>query len=303
MKEMTTLTIPSAQHTLIYKRYSLDAIFTPKNVAVIGATETPKSVGHTVLRNLISNPFGGTIFPVNPKRETVLGLKAYPTIAAVPEKVDLAVIVTPAPTVPGLIGECVAAGVKGAIIISAGFKEMGAVGADLERQILEQARRSGMRIIGPNCLGVMNSHTGLNATFAGAMARPGNVGFISQSGALCTAILDWSFQEMVGFSAFVSMGSMLDVGWGDLIDHLGRDPHTQSIVIYMESIGDARAFMSAAREVALTKPIIVIKAGRTEAAAKAAASHTGSLTGSDEVLDAAFRRAGVLRVNQIAHLF
>ena len=226
----------------------------------------------------------------------MLGIKAYPSIADVPEPVDLAVIVTPAATVPEVIGECVEAGVQGAIVISAGFKEIGPEGAELERQILEQARRGRMRLIGPNCLGVMNPCRGLNATFAGRMARPGNVGFLSQSGALCTAILDWSLREHVGFSAFVSIGSMLDVGWGDLIDYLGDDPHTSSIVIYMESIGDARSFLSAAREVALTKPIIVIKAGRTEAAAKAAASHTGSLTGSDEVLDAAFRRCGVLRV-------
>ena len=192
---------------------------------------------------------------------------------------------------------------QGRVVISAGFKERGPEGVELERQILEIAREADMRIIGPNCLGVMSPLFGLNATFASAMARPGNVGFISQSGALCTAVLDWSFSENVGFSAFVSIGSMLDVGWGDLIDYLGDDPNTHSIVIYMESVGDARAFLSAAREVALTKPIIVIKAGRTAAAAKAAASHTGSLTGSDEVLDAAFRRAGVLRVDHISDLF
>ena len=164
-------------------------------------------------------------------------------------------------------------------------------------------RRGSLRIIGPNCLGVMSPLTGLNATFAVGMARPGNVAFISQSGALCTAVLDWSLREMVGFSCFISIGSMIDVGWGDLIDYLGDDQSTRSIVMYMESIGDARSFLSAAREVALTKPIIVIKAGRTEAAVKAAASHTGSLTGSDEVLDAAFRRGGVLRVNNISDLF
>ncbi|MBD2497840.1 bifunctional acetate--CoA ligase family protein/GNAT family N-acetyltransferase [Nostoc sp. FACHB-280] len=281
----------------------LDAIFAPKTVAVIGASETPGSVGRTLLWNLITNPFGGTVFPVNPKRHSVLGIKAYPKIADIPETVDLAVIATPAPTVPGIIAECVDAGVKSAIVISAGFKEAGAAGIALEQQILAQARRGNIRIIGPNCLGVMSPLSGLNATFASAMARPGNVGFISQSGALCTAILDWSFQENVGFSAFVSIGSMLDVGWGDLIYYLGDDPRTKSIVIYMESIGDARSFISAAREVALTKPIIVIKAGRTEAAAKAAASHTGALAGSDAVLDAAFRRCGVLRVNSISDLF
>ncbi|MBD2681756.1 MULTISPECIES: bifunctional acetate--CoA ligase family protein/GNAT family N-acetyltransferase [Nostoc] len=281
----------------------LDAIFAPKSIAVIGASERENSVGRTVLWNLISHPFGGTVFPVNPKRHSVLGIKAYPNIAAVPEPVDLVIIATPALTVPSVIGECVDAGVKGAIVLSAGFKEIGTVGAELEQQVLQQVRRGKIRLIGPNCLGVMNPHTGLNATFASSMALPGKVGFISQSGALCTAILDWSFHENVGFSAFISIGSMLDVGWGDLIDYLSDDPHTESIVIYMESIGNARSFLSAAREVALTKPIIVIKAGRTAAAAKAAASHTGALAGSDAVFDAAFRRSGVLRVKSISDLF
>ena len=291
-------------HDILRRRQpSLDVFFEPKAVAVIGATETPNSVGRTLLWNLVTNPFGGTVFPVNPKRSSILGIKAYPNIAAVPAEVDLAVIVTPAPTVPGIIGECVDAGLKGAVVISAGFKEIGAAGSELEAQIVRQASRTGMRVIGPNCLGVMSPLSGLNATFASAMARPGSVGFISQSGALCTAVLDWSLREMVGFSAFLSIGSMLDVGWGDLIDYLGDDARTRSIIIYMESIGDPRAFLSAARRVALTKPIIVIKAGRTEAAAKAAASHTGALAGSDEVLDAAFRRSGVLRVNNIADLF
>jgi acetyltransferase len=281
----------------------LDVFFAPKSVAVIGATENAGSVGRTILWNLVSNPFGGTVFPINPKRPSVLGVKAYKHISEVSEPVDLAVIVTPAASVPGIIHDCVEEGVKAAIVISAGFKEIGPAGAELERQILMEARRGNMRIIGPNCLGVMCPLTGLNATFAAAIARPGNVGFISQSGALCTAILDWSLKEMVGFSAFLSIGSMLDVGWGDLIYYLGNDPRTRSIVIYMETIGDARGFLSAAREVALNKPIIVIKAGRSEAAAKAAASHTGSLAGSDEVLEAAFRRSGVLRVNSIADLF
>jgi acetyltransferase len=296
-------TFDPAHDVLHYESQALDAIFAPKNVAVIGATESPGTVGRTVVWNLISNPFGGAVFPVNPKRPSVLGVKAYPNIAGVPEKVDLAVITTPAHTVPGIIQECVDSGVKGAIIISAGFKETGPEGLELERQVLQIARRGGMRIIGPNCLGVMSPISGLNATFASAMARPGKVGFISQSGALCTAVLDWSLKENVGFSAFVSIGSMLDVGWGDLIYYLGDDPHTESIVMYMETIGDASAFLSAAREVALTKPIIVIKPGRTAGAAKAAASHTGSLTGSDEVLEIAFRRSGVLRVNSIAELF
>ncbi|HKS95369.1 MAG TPA: acetate--CoA ligase family protein, partial [Terriglobia bacterium] len=250
-----------------------------------------------------SNPFGGTVFPVNPKRPSILGIKAYPSVASVPEKIDLAVVVTPAATVPGVISECADAGVQAAVIISAGFKECGEAGARLEEQVLAEARRGRMRILGPNCLGVMSPLAGLNATFASTIARPGNVGFISQSGALCTAILDWSLKEFVGFSAFISVGSMLDVGWGDLIDYFGDDPHTRSIILYMESIGDPRAFLSAARQVALSKPIIVIKAGRTEAAAKAAASHTGALAGSDDVLEAAFRRSGVLRVDKISDVF
>ncbi len=285
------------------RRQPLDAIFAPETVAVIGATERPGSVGRTLMWNLITNPFGGTVFPVNPHRSSVLGVKAYPSVDDIPQRVDLAVIATPARTVPGIINECTEAEIKSAIIISAGFKEIGEEGAALEQQILEASQRSQMRIVGPNCLGVMRPINGLNATFAGAMAQPGNVAFISQSGALLTAILDWSFRENVGFSSFVSTGSMLDVDWGDLIYYLGEDPRTESILIYMESIGDARSFLSAAREVALQKPIIVIKAGRTEEAAQAAASHTGAMTGSDEVLDAAFRRAGVLRVGSIADLF
>jgi acetyltransferase len=286
-----------------YTANPLKSIFAPKNVAVIGATEKEGSVGRTILWNLISSPFGGAVFPINPKRPSLLGIKAYPSIKDVPDQIDLAVIVTPATSIPDLITECVEAGVKGAIVISAGFKETGPEGVELERRMLENARKGGIRIVGPNCLGVMSPISGINATFAAGMARKGNVAFISQSGALCTAVLDWSFKEDVGFSHFVSVGSMLDVDWGDLIYYLGDDPHTDSIVIYMETIGDARSFISAAREVALTKPIIVIKPGRTEGAARAAASHTGSLTGSDEVLEAAFRRAGVLRVERISEIF
>jgi acetyltransferase len=293
----------TAHNVLRYQSNPLDVMFRPRSVAVVGATEREGSVGRTIVWNLMSSSFGGIIYPVNPKRGSILGIKAYPSISQINDHVDLAVIVTPAPTVPAIVRECVEAGVKAAIIISAGFKEIGPEGVELEREILSEARRGHMRIVGPNCLGVMNPITGLNATFAARMANPGTVGFISQSGALCTAILDWSFRENVGFSAFVSIGSMLDVGWGDLIYYLGDDPRTKSIVIYMETIGDARSFLSAAREVALTKPIIVIKPGRTEQAAQAAASHTGSLTGSDEVLAAAFQRSGVLRVERIDDLF
>jgi len=284
-------------------RNPLDAFFRPTSVAVVGATEKAGSVGRTLSWNLISSPFGGAVFPINPKRSSVLGVKAYPSLAAVPDPIDLVVVCTPAQTVPAVIDECATLGIRNVVVISAGFKETGPVGVELERQILQTARSARIRIVGPNCLGVMSPVSGLNATFAAGIARPGSVGFVSQSGALLTAVLDWSVRENVGFSAVVSLGSMLDVGWGDVITYLGNDPNTKSIVVYMETIGDARAFLSAAREVALTKPIIVIKPGRTEQAAKAAASHTGSLTGSDEVLAAAFRRVGVLRVDEIADLF
>jgi acetyltransferase len=303
---MTTSSSPNIENAydvLGQRRPVLDTMLAPKSVAVIGASETVGSVGRILMENLREESFQGTVYPVNPKRATILGVPAYTSIGKVPVPVDLAVICTPAKTVPGIITECIEAGIKGAIIISAGFKEIGAEGVELERQILERARKAKMRIIGPNCLGAMIPRVGLNATFAKPMARAGSVGFISQSGALCAAVLDWSVNHDVGFSSFISIGSMLDVGWGDLIYYLGDDPDTRSIVVYMETIGDARAFLSAAREVSLTKPIIVLKVGRTAAASKAAASHTGSLTGSDEVLDAAFRRVGVLRVTAIAELF
>ena len=284
-------------------RSALESMFTPKSVAVIGATDREESVGRIVLERLRNPVFRGCIYPVNPNHTDVLGIRAYPKIGDIPEKIDLAVIVTPARTVPGVVGECVDAGVHAAVVISAGFKERGPEGAALELEIQKQLRRGSTRLLGPNCLGVMNPHTGFNATFAQDIARPGNVAFLSQSGALLTAILDWSLQEQVGFSAIVSTGSMLDVGWGDLIDYFGDDPSTGSILLYMESVGDARSFLSAAREVALRKPIIVIKAGRTPAASKAASSHTGALTGSDEVFDAALRRCGVLRVSSVSDLF
>ncbi len=285
------------------QRSTFDCMFAPQSVAVIGATDRDSSVGRTLLLNLSNPAFRGKVYPVNPKRDQVLGMRAFSSIGAIPEQVDLAILITPAPTIPGIIGECVDAGVRSAVVISAGFKERGAEGIRLEHQIREQLRRGTLRLIGPNCLGIMNPITGLNATFAHDMGLRGNVAFLSQSGALETAILDWSLEEKVGFSAVVSTGSMLDVGWGDLIDYFGDDPNSQSILLYMESVGDARSFLSAARAVALKKPIIVIKAGRSEAASKAASSHTGALTGSDEVFDAALRRSGVLRVQNIGDLF
>lgn len=280
----------------------LDPFFRPRSIALVGATERAGSVGRAIWENL--REFGGDVFPVNPKHAAICGTKAFANLAALPQVPDLVLIVTPARTVPQIVEEAGAAGARAVVIISAGFKETGSAGAELERRTLEAARRHGVRMIGPNCLGLMNPHAGLNATFATSMARPGRVAFLSQSGALCTAILDWSHEQHVGFSAFVSTGAMADVGWGDLIRHFGADVRTESIVIYMESVGaDAAGFLAAAREVAAHKPIVVIKVGRTAEASRAAASHTGAMTGSDAVLDAALRQSGVLRVDTIEELF
>jgi len=295
-----------------FRQDSLEMFFAPRAVAVIGASEKPRSVGRTVLRNLLDTPFGGVVYPIHPESAQVLGIKAYPNVAAVTGPIDLAIIATPAITVPDMIKECAVAGVGGAIIISSGFRESGAEGLALEQKILENARRADetlggmtppLRILGPNCLGIMRPFKGLNATFASGLPRKGGIGFISQSGALGAAVLDWSIRENFGFSAFISVGSMLDLGWGELIDYLGADEHTQSIVLYMETVGDARAFLSAARQVALDKPIIVLKAGRSEQGAHAAERHTGAAGESDATLDAGFRRAGALRVDTIADLF
>ena len=215
-------------------------------MAVIGATETTGHVGRAILWNLISSPFGGIVYPVNLKRKAVLGIRAFPSVQAIPDPVDLAVIITPAALVPNVIKECGEKGVRGAVIISAGFRETGPAGLELENQVLLAARRTNMRLIGPNCLGVMCPTTGLNATFAPSIAHKGSVALLSQSGAICTALLDWSLSAHVGFSALLSLGSMVDVGWGTLIDYLGNDPNTRSIVIYMESIGDVQSFLSAA---------------------------------------------------------
>jgi len=284
-------------------RAGLEALFLPRSVAVIGATDRAGTVGRSVISNLLEGKSSIKVYAVNPSHGEVLGLKTYKHIGDIAGGVDLAVVVTPAQTVPRIIGECVDAGVKSAVVISAGFREQGHEGALLEEEIQKHLQRGSLRLIGPNCMGFMNPTIGLNATFAKSMPQKGSVAFLSQSGALLTSILDWSKREQVGFSAIVSTGSMLDVGWGDLIYHFGDDPHTKSILLYMESVGAARSFLSAAREIALSKPIIVIKAGRSEAASRAAASHTGALTGSDDVLEAAFRRCGVLRVQSLADLF
>jgi acetyltransferase len=270
-------------------RHSLDPIFQPRSVAVLGASATPGSVGSILLQNLLTNPFGGVVYPINPKRRAVHGVLCYPDLSALPEVPDLAVIATPATSVPALVSECVDRGVPAAIIISAGFLELGQAGRDLEARILAVARGK-MRIIGPNCLGVIHPPTNLNASFAADMAKPGHVALFSQSGAICTSILDWAREAHVGFSTFISVGAMLDVDFADLIDYFADDPGTRSIILYMESIGDVRKFLSAARGAARTKHVILVKSGRHEA-------------GADAVFDAAFRRAGVLRVMTIPDLF
>jgi acetyltransferase len=283
---------------------NLDKIFKPRRIAVVGASNNPASVGYTVLKNLVGSGFQGVVYPVNPKHEAVQGIQAYPSVKDLPKTPDLAVICTPARTVPDIVRECGEAGILGLIIISAGFKEAGEEGKELERRLREEvARFEGMRVIGPNCLGIIVPGLNLNASFAGATPKPGHVAFISQSGALCTSVLDWALEEGVGFSHFVSIGNMLDVDFGDLIDYFGEDPNTQSIILYIESISDAREFMSAARAFARTKPIVAYKAGRFAESAKAAASHTGAMAGEDAVYDAAFQRAGVVRVLEIGDVF
>ncbi|MGB9853404.1 MAG: acetate--CoA ligase alpha subunit [Candidatus Bathyarchaeales archaeon] len=281
----------------------LDKIFNPKSVAVVGASDEEGSVGYALIKNFLDSGFEGEIYPVNIRKKEILGLKAYQTVEQLPKTVDLAVIATPAKTVPDVVEQCGKAGIKGIIIISAGFKETGPEGKALEDKLLEIKRKYGLRIIGPNCLGIIRPSINLNATFINKMPKPGNIAFISQSGALGAAILDWAISENIGFSHFISVGSMVDVDFGDLIDYLGTDSQTKSILMYIEGMTNARKFMSAARHFARTKPIIVVKAGKFSESAKAAASHTGSLTGEDDIYDAAFKRAGIVRVEEIEDLF
>jgi acetyltransferase len=282
---------------------NLDRIFNPKSIAVIGASNEEGSVRYALMKNFTESGFAGHVFPVNLKKTEVLGVKAYLSVEQIPEPVDLAVIATPAGTVPEVLEQCGKAGISGIIIISAGFKEIGPEGRALEERITDIKKKYSMRIVGPNCLGVIRPIMRLNATFMSKMPKPGNIAFISQSGALGSAILDWAMHENIGFSNFVSLGSMIDVDFGDLIDYFGTDPKTKSILMYIEGITDARKFMSAARHFARTKPIIVVKAGKFSESAKAAASHTGSLTGEDMIYDKAFKRAGMVRVEEIADLF
>jgi acetyltransferase len=292
-----------AYDILRLNHHPLEPLFTPKTVAVVGASGRVGTVGYTLLWNLVNAPFHGTIVPVTPLTEEILGLPTYPRVLDVPDPVDLAIIVATGPAIPVALQDCIAAGAKTALLVSAGFRESGRIDPKLRQRLEQLVQNSPLRLLGPNSLGIMNPRHGLNATLASAMARPGNIGFISQSGALCRAILNWSFQEKVGFSRFISMGSMLDVGWGDLIRYLGNDPYTQSIVIHMETLGNARSFLAAAREVARSKPIILIKGGQTAAAVRASLSHTGEVLGRDDVFAAALRRCGVLRVDRISELF
>jgi acetyltransferase len=282
----------------------LDKIFRPKRIALIGVSNDPNSVGGLTLRNLIGGGYNGVVYPVNPKREAVLGIPCFPDVKSLPKTPDLAVIMTAAASVPKIIAECGEAGVNGIVIMSAGFKEVGAEGAELEEKVKAEVRKHpDMRVIGPNCLGVIIPGLSMNVSFASGMPKKGHVAFISQSGALCTSVLDWAFEANIGFSYFVSIGNSMDVNFGDLIDYFGQDPNTKSIVLYVESITNARTFMSAARAFARKKPIIVYKSGRFPESAKAAASHTGAMASEDSIYDAVFKRAGISRVYDIGNIF
>jgi acetyltransferase len=283
---------------------NLDCLFKPQRIALLGVTINPNSVGGRVLSNLVTGGFRGVVYPVNPDSEAVMGISCYPRVGSLPQTPDLGVICSPAKTVPALVRECGEAGIRALIIMSAGFKETGDRGKELEEEIRAiQARYDGMRILGPNCLGIIVPRSQLNVSFASALPRPGHVAFISQSGALCTAVLDWAIEGKIGFSYFVSIGNGLDIGFGDLIDYFGDDEGTKSIITYIESISNPRRFMTAARAFARTKPIVAYKAGRFSESAAVAASHTGAMASEDAVYDAAFRRVGVARVFDSGEIF
>jgi acetyltransferase len=282
---------------------NLNRIFNPKRIAVIGASDREGSIGSKIFSNLTGSGYQGEVFPVNPFRQSVQGITAYPSVRKIPSEIDLAVVATPAHTVPQVVEECGKAGVAGVVIISAGLNAPCDGGASLEKQLLKHQKRYGMRIIGPNSLGVIRPKINLYATFADKQAQPGKIAFISQSAALCASALDWASEAQVGFSAVVSTGSILDVDLGDLLDYFGIDAQTRSIVLYVESIKDGRKFISAARCSARTKPIMLVKAGRFKESSEVALSHSGSLGGEDAVYSAAFRRAGIVRVAAIKDLF
>ncbi|MBM4284120.1 MAG: GNAT family N-acetyltransferase [Deltaproteobacteria bacterium] len=284
-------------------RHVLHSFFKPKAVAVVGASPKEGGIGFTLVKNLKEGGFQGQIYPINPKHQEILGLKAHPSVTAVGAPIDLAVIAVPIGGVPAVMQECGQAGIPGVIIISAGGKEVGDEGKQVEAEIQAAAQAGGIRYLGPNCMGIICPHTQLNASFAARSARPGGLALLSQSGAICSAILDWAETQNIGFSHFVSIGSMADIDFAEMIDYLGNDDRAKSIIIYMENLVHHRRFMSAARSVSRVKPIIVVKSGRSAAAARAAASHTGALAGQDEAYNAAFRRAGIIRVDTIDQLF
>jgi len=279
------------------------AFFEAQSVALVGASERNGSLGTVVLRNLTESGFGGDIYPVNPRYQELQGRACFPSVRAIGRPVELAVIVTPAPMVPDILEDCGSSGTRAAVILSAGFRESGAAGRALERSVVAIARRHGIRFIGPNCLGVMRPDIGLNATFSQSMARPGQVALVSQSGAMCTAMLDWAGPRNVGFSCVISSGIAADVDFGEILDYLVFDQATRAIMLYVEGIHDARRFMSALRAASRVKPVVVMKAGRYSEGSQAAVSHSGALVGSDDVFDAALSRAGAVRVNNYAHFF
>jgi len=281
----------------------LKPLFSPESVAIFGASDRVDSVGQIVLSNMLKSGYKGALFPINPKHEEIQGNRAYASLFQVSEIVELAVVATPAQSVPDIIEDCGKHGIKAAVIITAGFSETGPAGQALERAVLENSRRYGVRLLGPNCLGIMRPDIGLNATFNKGSANVGNLAFVSQSGALCTAILDWAQTNDVGFSSVVSLGSSADVDFGEILDYLVTDQQTQNILLYIEGIRNARSFMSSLRAAARIKPVILVKVGRHAAGSKAAMSHTASLVGSDDAFDAAVRRAGVVRVQTITQLF
>jgi acetyltransferase len=282
----------------------LDRIFRPKRIALIGVSNESNTVGGMTLRNLIGGGYNGVVYPVNPKREAVFGIPCFPDVKSLPKTPDLAVIMTAAQSVPQIVRDCGEAGINGIIIMSAGFKETGHEGKKLEDRVKEEvAKFPDMRVIGPNCLGIIVPGLNMNVSFAAGMPKKGHVGFISQSGALGTSVLDWAHESNIGFSYFVSIGNSMDVNFGDLIDYFGQDPNTRSIILYVESITHARAFMSAARGFARKKPIVVYKSGRYPESAKVAESHTGAMASEDAIYDAVFRRAGLTRVYDIGNIF
>jgi len=281
----------------------LAPLFTPESVALFGASDRPDSVGGVVFKNLLTSGYEGRIYGINPKREEVQGQRAYASLDDIDGTIDLAVVATPASSIPAIVEACGERGIRMMLILSAGFRETGAAGRKLEDRVTQLVRRYDIRLMGPNCLGIIRPDQGLNITFGNNNAQPGNLAFVSQSGAICTAILDWAEQNEIGFSAVVSSGIAADLGFGDYLDYLVSDPKTKAILLYIEGINDSRRFMSALRAAARIKPVIALKVGRHAAGAEASMSHTGALVGSDETFSAALSRSGVLRVETIGQLF